>query len=135
LRGRYLWASITAAVLATGAAIAGFVLMPLTYSSAGFIRISLPPAVMYGKDAYNQSIPPSENFLASQIQLLESQRIIRKAYESPEWKAANRKSPITLLQFTDSLEVTHPRNSEIILVSFRDRDQSRAPIAAKAVLQ
>jgi Mrp family chromosome partitioning ATPase/uncharacterized protein involved in exopolysaccharide biosynthesis len=135
LRGRYLWAALTGAVLGACAAGAGYHLTPLTYSSTALIRINPALQPLMYKTADNEILPMYDIFLESQVQLLSSQRILLKAYETPEWQAKNVNPKMSALEFDDAVDIVHPQNSEYIKVRFRDRLPERAPVAAKAILE
>lgn len=136
LRGRY-WLAILLAVV--GAAIGGpigyFAIKPL-YKSTGVIEVrSSLPRVMFETEQ-NEPIRNFGPFLLTQVELLRSSRVVGLAMQDPEWRALGRGlTPEAVTAFNKSLEVTTPRNSELIYVIFTDDDAKAAATAVKALIR
>lgn len=136
LRGRYWLAALLAVV---GAGLFGpigyFAIRPL-YKSTGVIEVrSSLPRVMFETEQ-NEPIRNFGPFLLTQVELLRSSRVVGLAMQDPEWKALGRGlTPEAVTTFNKSLEVTTPRNSELIYVIFTDDDARAAATAVKSIIR
>jgi capsular exopolysaccharide synthesis family protein len=136
LRGRYpLAVGLALLGLIIGAPIGYFAVKP-TYRSQGVIEVrSTLPRLLFETEQ-NERIPDFGPFLITQMELLRSSRVISLAMQDPEWRDLGRGiEPQQVAAFTKSLEVTSPRNSQLIYVLFRDDDPRAAAIAVKAVIR
>lgn len=135
LRGRYLWAILLAVVFGGGAAAAAYKLVQDTYVSQGlvFVRSSITPII--SKTFENQELPFVDQFIQSQITLIKDQRVIERARELPAWKAIGRpNTDEDLAEFMESLTVTQPLRSQMIVVTFTDSDPRATKAAVESVL-
>ncbi len=135
LRGRY-WLAITLAALgAVGGALIGHNLKDLEYESTGLIRVEpYLPRILY-EDDQNGIMPMYDAFVATQVELIKSQRVVDLAMQDPDWAALGRGlAPAQVVAFRGSLEVTRPKGTPLIVVAFRDRDPEAARIAVESVI-
>lgn len=136
LRGRYHWAILLGLVLAGVGIVLGYKLPPVKYRSSGLIRV-LPnrPRILYTNEE-NSLMPMFDAFVESQVSLINSPRVLDYAMQNPEWQALGRGlSPKVVSQFRDSVEVEHPRGSEVIIISYSDADQNAAMVGVRAITQ
>lgn len=136
LSGRYKLAcslSVIGAIL--GAAI-GYFAVPPTYRSTGMIQVHPNLQKILYQTEQNGLMPMFDAFVESQVQLISSQRVIDLAMQRAEWKKFGRElSDKKIAEFGISLEVVHPKNSELIVVAFSDRDPAAAASAVTAVIR
>ncbi|MCY2954891.1 MAG: hypothetical protein NTU53_23415 [Planctomycetota bacterium] len=135
LRGKYKWAvplALVGAIL--GSSIAYLVSGP-KYRSAGLIQIKPTlPRILYNSEQ-NNVMPMFDAFVESQVMLIRSQRVLTMAMQNPDWKSFGRGLKLDAqADFIEGLEVAHPKNSEMILVAFLDRDPDAAVTAVAAVI-
>lgn len=136
LRGRYHWAILLGLVLAGIGVVLGYKLPPVKYRSSGLIRV-LPnkQRILYANEE-NSVMPMFDAFVESQVSLINSPRVLDYAMQNPEWQALGRGlSPKVVSQFRDSVEVEHPRGSEVIIISYSDADQNAAMVGVRAITQ
>lgn len=134
-RGRF-WRVVLLLCLALVGGIVGYLSVAPWYESVGGIQIKAYLTRILYTTEQNTVMPMYDTYVETQATILRSQRTILLAMEAPAWKAAVQKSrPHDLFAFTDSLKVTHPERSEVILISFRDRDPQLAPVAVKSVIE
>lgn len=136
LRGRYKLAVLLAVIgLAVGAPI-GYFAMPPTYRAIGQIEVRSSLTPLLYQTEQNQQIQNFNSFLITQMELLKSSRVIGLAMQDPEWRAFGRGlDPEAVQKFNDSLEVSSPRNSQLLQVFFRDKDPSAAAAAVKSLIR
>lgn len=136
LRGRYHWAILLGLVFAGIGVVLGCKLPRVKYRSSGLIRV-LPnkQRILYANEE-NSVMPMFDAFVESQVSLINSPRVLDYAMQNPEWQALGRGlSPNVVSQFRDSVEVEHPRGSEVIIISYSDADQNAAMVAVRAITQ
>lgn len=136
LRGRYHWAILLGLVLGGIGVVLGYKLPPIKYRSSGLIRV-LPnkEKILYTNEE-NSLMPMFDAFVESQVSLINSPRVLDYAMQNPEWQALGRGlSPDVVSKFRDSVEVEHPRGSEVIIISFSDANQNAAMVAVRAITQ
>jgi len=133
------------------------------YVSTGLIQMrpALDP-VLY-QTAFNSRLADYDQFLESQVPIIKSQRIILqamdlkpeqlaemdrpdmsinqrlKAWDNKTWPDVSKSwggiDPVEqMARLTDGLEVTHPRNTQVLQISFTDRDPGLAPVAVKLII-
>ncbi|MCL2640436.1 MAG: hypothetical protein FWD53_06300, partial [Phycisphaerales bacterium] len=130
LRGRYLWAILLGTLLAMIGGIGGYKSSVPKYKSTGQIRIqAVIPQPLRGGDT---AMPMFESFIQTQMAILQSQRTLDMAKQSPEWLAANPNTPNP--DFTGSLYVEHQPNSETIEVTFIDPIHDATTAAVKSII-
>jgi Mrp family chromosome partitioning ATPase/uncharacterized protein involved in exopolysaccharide biosynthesis len=137
LYGRYVYAVLLGLVLGCGGAFAAWTLVPPTYPIVGYVQVKpYVPKVLYASDE-NGMLPSFEPFVDLQASLLQSQRVLDRASQTPEWIALHRASTALGASgiSSDALVVDHPRGSELITVTVTDRDQNVAMVAVKSILQ
>jgi Mrp family chromosome partitioning ATPase/uncharacterized protein involved in exopolysaccharide biosynthesis len=136
LRGRYWWVVPIALMLAAVGVGVGYRVMPPKYEGVGLIRIRpYTPKVLYTNDQ-NSVMPMFDSFMESQVAFIQGRRVIDQAMQHPDWKALGRgTSPDAVSEFIKSVEITHPRNAEIIRVTFTDSDPNVATVGARAVVE
>ena len=135
LRGRIWLAVILVIVGAVVGGPLGYIAVKPAYKSLGVIEVrSSLPRIMFETEQ-NEPISNFGPFLLTQIELLRSNRVIGLAMQDPEWRALGRgQDPEAVLLFSDSLQVSSPRNSQLIYVTFTDADAKAAAVAVKAVI-
>jgi polysaccharide biosynthesis transport protein len=135
LTGRYHWAILLGLALGALAGTAAHQIVKDPYKSVGAVRIKPYLTRIIYESEKSSVMPMFDAYVDTQASILQSQRTIMLAMDSPEWKAAVQKSrPHDLVAFTNGLEVTHPRGSELIQVTFSDPDRQLTPVAVKAVI-
>ena len=136
LRGRYHWAVMLALTGIAGGICAGYFLPPVRYRSTGLIRIKPSVKRILFPSEQNAVMPMFDSFMESQVALINSARVLDYAMQNPDWQGLGRGlSPKIVTEFRDSVEVEHPRNSEVIIISLSDRDPDAAGIGVKAVIE
>jgi len=135
LRGRYVWAIVLAAVLGAGAAAVGYKALPLEYESTSTIRIApVLPKVLFENEE-NAMIPMFDSFVQTQVSLIQSRRVIDMAMQSDEWTGVGGDYSIESLQeFSESITVTQPKNSQLVMVQCSANDPTRARAMTKALV-
>jgi Mrp family chromosome partitioning ATPase/uncharacterized protein involved in exopolysaccharide biosynthesis len=136
LRGRYVLAAGLAVLGAVVGAPLGYLLQTPEYKSVGVIRMHpIIPIEIY-KTEDNGPMPMFDSFLSSQAAQIRSRRITGEAMLDPDWKAFGRGLlPETMAKFEEALKVSIPKSSQLIEVSFSDRDPKAAFAAVKAVIR
>lgn len=77
----------------------------------------------------------SEGQFLTQVEVARSERVIDQAMQRPEWKALNRGTwPEAPAEFAERLCVEHPKNSELILISFTDKTPEAAAAGAGSLV-
>lgn len=135
LRGRMWLAGILATVCAAAGGAAGYKLLKPEYRSDGLVEIRpLLASPLAGNQ--DEVMPMYSEYVQSQANILDSQRVIQSAIESDEWQAVGRgSSPQAIEKFMKDLEVTCVDGSFFIRVSFTDPDPTIAATAVKSVIQ
>jgi polysaccharide biosynthesis transport protein len=136
LRGRYHWAVLLALGLTAIGSSVGYYCVHLTYRSTGLIQIkAYTPKVLYGLEE-SGPMPMFDTFLAGQMQMLQSPRVLGMAMTSDAWRSLQRPvDPENRQLFHRSLSVYRAEGSDIIAVTFEDEDLSAPSIAVKAVIE
>jgi len=135
LRGRYALAVLLAAVLGPVGALVGYYALPRVYESEAMIQVApVLPKILYESEE-NSMLPMFDAFIQTQASLIGSDRVRDMAMQTPAWKDAHQGNVSTdVLEFEENLAVTPPKNSQIIVVSYKDEDPKRAQAIAKAVV-
>lgn len=144
LRGRYVWAFATAAVLAPVFAAMGWLATEPEFKSTGLVRVAptLPRLLYESED--NQLPPLFDSYVSAQATYLQSGRVIDRALD-PAMKIpalGNRSlvevgwpaGPEGKLKLVDRLSVDLRRGSQLIPVSMTHPDPKMAQHAVNAVL-
>lgn len=133
LRGRYLVTIILAAVLGLGGAAAGFVFAKPEFESTATLRIApVMPKVLYESEM-SSPIPMFNSYVETQLSLIQSRRVIELAKQTPTWREAVEDTPEIADEFAQLL-VTHPKGSQLILITALDENPAIAQASAKAVV-
>ena len=133
------------------------------YTSVGLLQIKPALEPILYETAFNSRLADYDQFLESQVPILKSQRIILQAMalkkdqlakmdgadldQSQRLKAWDDKTwadvaPIwgpmedtkQIERLTEGLEVTRPRGTQVLQISFHDRDATLAPVVVKLVI-
>lgn len=136
LRGRYHWAALLGLLGAGLGVFIGHKVPPVKYRSAAIVRILPSKQRILYQSEQNTVMPMFDAFVESQATLITNARTLNLAMQDAEWQAMKRGiSPKAEKKFRDSIEVEHPRNSEMILIFFTDEDPGGARAGASAVLR
>jgi polysaccharide biosynthesis transport protein len=137
LYGRYTLAIILGLILGIGCAVAAFMSVPTKYEIVGYIRVKPYLAKILYQSDENGMLPSFDTFVDLQESLIQSQRVLDRASQNPDWLALNRtpSTPGASSINTDALVVDHAKGTELITVSATDRDLNAAMAAVKSVLQ
>jgi uncharacterized protein involved in exopolysaccharide biosynthesis len=131
----FLIVAIVLIVAAAGASI-GYFAFPPTYHSIGLIRIRSYLPQVFRKDDQAGIMPGYEAFVQSQVEFMQTRRVVDQAMQHPDWKALGRgSSPEAASEFIKSIQITHRKNAETIRVEFTDKDPVVAAIGARAVVE
>lgn len=135
LRGRYVLAILLAVVLGPLGAAAGYFLVKLEYTSNAIIRIApVLPKILFDNDQ-NAMLPMFDSYLQTQVSLLRSPRVVKMAMQSNLWEETGGGYAMEAVpDFMKALNVSQPRNSQLIFVEFSDTERNRALAATKAVV-
>ena len=77
-----------------------------------------------------------DGFISSQMDLIQSQRVLDLAMEKPDWTELGRGlSPEAVKEFRDHLQVSRARGSQVIKVAFTDEDPRAVTRAVKSVIK
>jgi polysaccharide biosynthesis transport protein len=139
---RYRWrisGAVAAAVLAT--LVLSARLTPIYESTATVDIDRQSPAGVVGDDAARSALNDADQFMATQIKLVESDAVLRPVDEhfqlrKQEGQAAalsprEEAAPVTLQQ----LKVTRPPNTYLMQIGYRSADSQLAADAANAITQ
>ncbi|MCL2645705.1 MAG: AAA family ATPase [Phycisphaerales bacterium] len=132
LRGRYHWAIILGVILGAVGGIGGYLAKVPPYQSVGTIQIrAVVPKILYPTDQ-NNVMPMFESFIQSQVAIIQSQRVLEMARQSPDWQAVRPNA--TTAALAKALMVDHRPNTELIYVGFTDPDPKVAVAGAKSFI-
>jgi polysaccharide biosynthesis transport protein len=136
LTGRYHWAILLGLTLGAIAGAAAHQIVKDPYKSVGAIQIQPYLTRILYESEKSAVMPMFDAYVDTQASILQSQRTLMLAMDSPEWKAAVQKSqPHDLAAFAGGLEVMHRGGSELIQVIFNDPDPQLALVAVKSVIE
>ncbi len=133
LRGRYILAIITAAVLGAAAGAGMYVSITPKYESTGLIRVK-PQREYVLYRGVDEPIAQFGAYLDYQAKLVGSQRVLSLAYRSDTWESRPQKQSIPFTEFTDRIQVMHNRG-QLIEVAFEDEFRETAQRAVKSVIE
>lgn len=140
LHGRYHWAAVAAVAGCLLGAIAGYLREQPMYRSKGLIRITpLMQRILYSAETEKNSPmpPPSifEAFVQSQVSIIRSEQVIDMVVSSDAWKqAGGGESEEDVARFFSRAEVSHPRRTELIHVSYTSENPQRAQAAVRGMI-
>lgn len=128
LRGRHVWAILLGILFAVLGAVAGYAVWTPEYQSVGLIKVSPKlPRILYQSED-NSMMPMYDGFISSQLDLIQSQRVLDLAMGKPDWTELGRGlSPEAVKEFRDHLQVSRARGSQVIKVAFTDEDPRGHP--------
>jgi succinoglycan biosynthesis transport protein ExoP len=139
-RHRWRILSFVAAVL-IGTVIISARLTPIYESTATVDIDRQTPAGVVGEDAARSAVNDSDQFLATQIKLVESDSVLRPVEqrfhlrkEEGQSSALTARGEETPVQFK-RLKVTRPPNTYLLLINYRSADPQLAADAANAIAQ
>lgn len=116
-------------------ALGAYLVVPAVYRSTAVVRVRVDLPIspgMRGQDAEWMS----EGQFLTQVEVARSERVIDQAMQRPEWKALNRGTgPEATAKFAESLCVEHPKNSELIVISFTDKTPEAAAAGAGSLVR
>jgi Mrp family chromosome partitioning ATPase/uncharacterized protein involved in exopolysaccharide biosynthesis len=135
LRGRYRYAIALALVLGAVGGVLGYRSTEPKYESHGLLNISpTRPEVLSATDQ-NQMMPMFGAFVESQVSLILSRRTIDLAMQNPDWQALGKGlSEQAVADFTTQIKASQ-KGSQMIEISYLDRDPKVAMIAVRSVVQ
>ncbi|WP_432797419.1 exopolysaccharide transport family protein [Poriferisphaera sp. WC338] len=136
LRGRYHWAIILASVFGIAGGLAGFYKNSDEYMSAGQVQIrSTRSKIIYDVEDQMQS-NNFDAYMESQVALMKSPQVIDVAIRDPKWRKAFGELPKkqSLQIIRESLEIEHPRRSELIDLYFTNSTPERAVAGVQSML-
>ncbi|HWE05031.1 MAG TPA: AAA family ATPase [Tepidisphaeraceae bacterium] len=136
LRGRYKLTIIFAVIFACLGGATGFLLFHQGYQSIGLIEIQ---PVISTPELYDRIMPLYQQYIATVVTTLHSEKVITWAMKSPDWKKHRPNPPDTYLaEWNKNLLVKLVPNSFDINVTFTDDHKDGkevAPIAVASVIQ
>ncbi len=135
LRGRYLMLAVLATFGAAVGAVVGYNISKVTYRSEGLIQVAYTlPAVMQKTDQ-NEPMQMYEEYLESQVLMIESKEVLGLALKYPEWKLVANGAPIPgEEEFANQLTVEHPPRTQAIRISCVARDAEMAAAGVHSVI-
>jgi uncharacterized protein involved in exopolysaccharide biosynthesis len=132
LRGRYhlLIPAMVVAMIAGG--IKGWLSQAPIYRSEGMIHVANSlPRVMNTTDQ-NEPMQMYEEFIDSQVLLMQSRHVIADAVDNPDFRAMAGKESVE--DFAADLTVEHPPRTEAMNVTYMSRNPQAAAEGVKAVI-
>ena len=134
LRGRYVITIVLATVAAAACAVIGYSWTEPTYQSVGLVAIK-PTVPSVSPNSPDAMMPAFGAFFASQMQYLESERVVTRAMEKPEWQQVRPGlTPPQIAAFRGHLSVVSPKGTHLIRVGFTDKDPAVAMTGVKCVI-
>ncbi len=138
LRGRYLLAFALALIGAAAGGFFGFKSQNLQYRSEGLVRYAyLLPSVTRANQDANLPMTMFDAFLRAQTLQMTGRKMVEQALLEPAWRSVARpviNSEDEVRYFAGNLTVEHPPQTDILQVSFTDRDPVVAAAAVHAVI-
>jgi len=133
LKGRYFWAVLLTLIGLAGGGWLGYRSVVLKYQTIGMLSIRpyFPPTIK--ETELSRVMPMFDEFVDSQVQFIQDQRVLDKAMESDLWrKSGGGNRPEDQLDFRKNLRVT--RRGQIIRIAYWDPDISVTSSAVRAVI-
>jgi capsular exopolysaccharide synthesis family protein len=132
LRGREKLAVLLGVCGALAGITIGWMSQKPQFASNGVIMIRPVMPSLLEKDAV---MPLYQQFVLTQTAVLTGPRVLNKAVNSNEWKAAGQKSDTdAMITLKQNLDVDYPKNSEHIFVNYTDPDPKVAQAAVQSVI-
>ncbi len=133
LRGRYLITIVLCTIGAASGAIFGWTSKRPAFRVDGFVDVN---PLTVGDTMADRVMPMYRLYVNSQVQLLQSDRVIAAALTSDDWLSVGKAAPANdPLVFGALLDVGYIRDSSLIKVSFLDYRGDVANAAVKATLK
>jgi len=137
LRGRYVWAILLGAIGAGAGGVLGYKARRPTYQSRGVIEVKpYIPRVLYETEM-TRTMPMFDQFVASQVEFLQSPRVLDQAIaklEEKQPRLSRGPSGTARELFLEGLKVERPARSTLVAVTFTDEDPEVADAAVAAVI-
>lgn len=135
LRGRYRWAIGLGLLGMLVGSLAAYNVVPLKYRSSGLLRIRANVAPVLYPTEQNGQVSNFNGFVDTQIGLLLQPPLVKAALQEPEWRKLGRSnSQDDVAAFIDHVEVNHPDGSELVVISFTDREPEAAGAGVRSLL-
>lgn len=139
LRGRYGLAVGLGLLLGISLAVVSFMLITPQYEAQAQIQVSATQADPI-RDAGVINPGTFQYQIKAMVLRIASANVLDEAFkeiiDTPEWKSLGRTSDVdTRSEFFDSVVAENPPRSEIILVSYLDKDPKAATIAVNTILE
>ena len=135
LHGRYVWAVPLAVVLAIVGVLAGWFLPTPVYRSDGKLQFS--PVIPKALDEDAEVRPMFEAWVNAQASMIMSERVVSRALANPSWETLGVASHDSDFRnrFQKSLEVSHPKRSQMVQIGYSDSDKGLAKIAVESIIR
>lgn len=134
LRGRYGVALVLATMFAAAGATAGFLLPRTSFQSVGLLEIKpVTPTI----DNWERVMPMYNYYVASVVQKIKSERVIKGAMEDATVLSFRPNTPETLAEITKGLNAKYIANTSLVQVTFESdaKDAKRfAPPVVSAII-
>ncbi len=135
LRGRVWLAALLGGVLAAAGATAGWSSQTLQYKAVGLIQIVPKTDVIVGSTPENSLMPMFDSFVAGQVALMKSGRVVAAAMDSEEWRGHGfGTGDEERSEFQKRLVVTPSGRSQMIPVVFQHSDARATQAAVNSVI-
>lgn len=142
MRGRYWIAIILAILLAGGGAAAGWFIPKPVWRAQGLIQIDATTVQVLPGQRVDAAFSDQvyESFVASQVALIMSPRVIDAAIKQADWGKFERAKLLgsednEKIQFQENLLATHKEKTQDIVVRFDDYNPEAAFVAVQNVIQ
>ncbi len=134
LRGRYAWAIMLSLIGAVVGVALGYWLYVPEYRSNGAVLIRpYIPRVLF-KSEETSVMPMYDGFISTQIGLIMNPRVVSLALEDEKWKSLERDTAHAIGDFRKNMSVSRLKRSQMIRVSFTDKDPKAAQIAVRSII-
>ncbi|MFN4243191.1 MAG: hypothetical protein ACK4PI_08135 [Tepidisphaerales bacterium] len=133
LRRRWWWVALLSAVLAPPAAYLGWTTGKRQYMSTGAVQVKpVLPRVLFATEDKGV-MPMYESFVATQMELLRSRRVVNMAVQDPRWQRAyGPPTDEAVVGFINSIQTN--RRGEIITVGVVHEDPDVAMAGATSLI-
>lgn len=136
MRGRYRWAVPLAIILATILGFAGYHFVAPVYQSSGLLQVEpVLPRVLY--ETEDKNVPMFDEYIQTQIRLLESADLNNMIANSSEWLASTgvSKEAAGDVLSAGTLTADRPDDTQMIEVSFAHPDPEIAQATVSAAIE
>jgi capsular polysaccharide biosynthesis protein len=140
---RYRWRILAFCALSVFVTLAVSLRLTPVYEATATIDVDrATPADVVGQDSTRSAFTDAEQFLATQMKLVESDSVIRPVDQRFELRKLEQQSAAEVSERGDAapvklkqLKVTRPPNTYLIQISYRNSDPQLAADAANAIAQ